>query len=41
MCEDRKCRPLGLIETELAIIIVLLSAFLFLYCEDEDDCCVS
>lgn len=34
MCEDLKSYPLRLIEAELAIIIVLLSVFLFTYYVD-------
>lgn len=37
MSEDRKCCPLELIETELAIIIILLSVFLFKCCADNDN----
>jgi len=37
MTEDRKCCccPLGLIEAQLAIIIVLLSVFLVSFCVDD------
>lgn len=39
MSEDRKCccTPLGLIETELAIIIVLLSLLVICECLCDDD----
>lgn len=37
-CKRCSCCPHGLIETELAIIIVLLSAFLLCYCLDDDHC---
>lgn len=36
-CKCCSCCPHGLVETELAIIIVLLSAFLLCYCLDNDD----
>ena len=36
MSEDLKYGSLGLIETELAIIIVLLSLFLFSYYVDDE-----
>jgi len=37
MSEDRKYCPLGLIEAELAIIIVLLSLILFRYYVDNEE----
>ena len=39
MCEEHDCcYQLGLVECELAIIIVLLSAFLLCFCFDDDKC---